>query len=179
MNIERDVLDRLEDLGLRWYLTGSWALAAYAEPRMTRAIDVVLELTPLDYESSVRPTFDGDFLVNDPIDLGGRWMGGLIHRTELVRVDLMFGRTDAWARSAMERRRSIDHRFLLRRLYPDLGRPAARRDHDPTGGSVAGRHLDQLPSAGSIARLRRLTRSGRRSQAVRQAGTHSTSAVYE
>jgi hypothetical protein len=112
VTIERDVLDRLEDMGLSWYLTGSWALAAYAEPRMTRDIDVVLEMTPSGYESKVRPTFDGDFLVNDPIDLGGRWMGGLIHRTELVRVDLVFGRTDGWARSAMERRQSVDHPTL-------------------------------------------------------------------
>ena len=112
MTLERDVLDRLEDLGLRWYVTGSWALAAYAEPRMTRDIDVVLEMTPPAYESKVRPSFDRDFLVNDPIDIGGRWMGGLIHRTELVRVDLIFGRTDAWARSAMERRRSVDHPSL-------------------------------------------------------------------
>jgi len=112
MNIERGVLDRLEQLPGRWYLTGSWALAAYAEPRMTRVIDIVVEATRTDYESRIRPTFDGDFLVNDPIDLGGRWMGGLIHRVELVRVDLMFGRTDAWARSAMDRRVRLDHPTL-------------------------------------------------------------------
>lgn len=112
MNIERDVLDRLERLGHRWYVTGSWALAAYAEPRMTRDIDVVLEATRSDYEDLVRPTFERDFLVNDPIDLGGRWMGGLIHRSELVRVDLMFGRTDRWAGSAMDRRTRLDHPTL-------------------------------------------------------------------
>lgn len=112
MNIERDVLDRLERLDGRWYLTGSWALAAYAEPRMTRDINVVLEATPIDYESRIRPAFAADFLVNDPIDLGGRWMGGLIHREELVRVDLIFGRTDAWARSAMDRRHRLDHPTL-------------------------------------------------------------------
>lgn len=109
MNIERDVLDRLEALGLPWYVTGSWALAAYAEPRMTRDIDIVLGATRRDYESLVRPSFEADFLVNDPIDLGGRWMGGLIHRTELVRVDLMFGRTDPWSVSAMARRQRLDH----------------------------------------------------------------------
>lgn len=111
--IERDVLDRLEALGLRWYVTGSWALAAYAEPRMTRDIDIVLEASRTDYDSSLRPTFESDFLVNDPIDLGGRWMGGLIHKREIVRVDLMFGRTDPWSRSAIERRRRLEH--------PDLG----------------------------------------------------------
>lgn len=112
MNIERDVLGRLERLDGRWYLTGSWALAVYAEPRMTRDIDVVVEATPADYESRIRPAFDGDFLVNDPIDLGGRWIGGLIHREELVRVDLIFGRTDTWARSAMDRRNRLDHPTL-------------------------------------------------------------------
>ncbi len=56
--------------------------------------------------------FDSDFLVNDPIDLGGRWTGGLIHRRELVRVDFMFGRTDPWARSATKRRARVDHPIL-------------------------------------------------------------------
>lgn len=108
-SIERDVLERLDLLGLRWYVTGSWALAVYAEPRMTLDIDVVIEADAAVYDGQVRPTFDPDFLVNDPIDLGGRWMGGLIHRREIVRVDLMFGRTDPWARQAMDRRRLVDH----------------------------------------------------------------------
>lgn len=111
--IERDVLERLESLGLRWYVTGSWSLGVYAEPRMTRDIDIVLDASRTDYDSAIRPAFESDFLVNDPIDLGGRWMGGLIHKREIVRVDLMIGRTDAWARSAMDRRRHVEH--------PDLG----------------------------------------------------------
>jgi hypothetical protein len=112
MSIERDALDRIDALGLPWYVTGSWALAAYAEPRMTRDIDVVLDATRTDYESRLRPSFESDFLVNDPIDLGGRWMGGLIHRTELTRIDLMFGRSDSWARSAMARRQRLEHPTL-------------------------------------------------------------------
>ncbi|HEX6399182.1 MAG TPA: hypothetical protein VF108_01765 [Actinomycetota bacterium] len=114
MTVEHDALGRIEALGSPWYVTGSWALAAYGEPRMTQDIDVVLDITRADYEGRIRPAFESDFLVNDPIDLGGRWMGGLIHRTELVRIDLMFGRGDAWARSAMARREQLDH--------PTLGR---------------------------------------------------------
>ena len=112
MTVERDALDRIESLGLPWYVTGSWALAVYAEPRMTRDIDVVLDATRADYESLLRPSFETDFLVNDPIDIGSRWMGGLIHRTELARVDLMFGRSDPWARSAMARRQRLEHPTL-------------------------------------------------------------------
>lgn len=112
MSVERDVFDRLDALGLHWYLTGSWALALYAEPRMTRDIDVVVDVRVVDYERRLRPAFDSDFLVNDPIDLGGRWIGGLIHQRELVRVDFMFGRTDPWSRSAAERRARADHPIL-------------------------------------------------------------------
>ncbi|CAN5616040.1 hypothetical protein BH20CHL7_BH20CHL7_18090 [soil metagenome] len=111
--IERDVLERLGSLGLRWYVTGSWSLGVYAEPRMTRDIDIVIDAPRPVYDTAIRPAFESDFLVNEPIDLGGRWMGGLIHKREIVRVDLMLGRTDAWARSAMERRRRVEH--------PDLG----------------------------------------------------------
>ena len=89
--------------GFGFYVTGPWALSVYAEPRMTRDLDVVIDLDAVAYERRIRPAFDDDYLVNDPIDLGGRWIGGLVHRVEIVRVDLMFGRHDAWARSAFER----------------------------------------------------------------------------
>lgn len=112
MNVEREALEHLDALGLPWYVTGSWALAAYAEPRMTRDIDVVVDASTSDYETVIRHAFERDYLVNDPIDLGGRWMGGLIHKTEITRVDLLFGRRDAWARSAMERRERIEHPTL-------------------------------------------------------------------
>lgn len=112
MSVERDVLNRLEALGIRYYVTGSWATAVYAEPRMTRDMDVVLGLAPGDYERQIRPAFEHDFLVNDAIELDGRWMGGLIHKLEIVRIDLIFGRDDPWARSAMERRRRVDHPIL-------------------------------------------------------------------
>lgn len=69
--VERDVVAKLEALGLRYYITGSWALAMYAEPRMTRDIDIVLDLERSVYDRHIRPTFDAEFVVNDPIDLGG------------------------------------------------------------------------------------------------------------
>ena len=109
VNIERDVLDRLTQLAIRFYVTGSWALSVYAEPRMTRDLDLVVDLDAVTYERMVRPEFERDYLVNDPIDVGGRWIGGLVHRVEIVRIDLMFGRQDGWARSAFERSAIVDH----------------------------------------------------------------------
>jgi hypothetical protein len=109
VNVDRDVLSRLDGLGVRWYVTGAWALGAYAEPRTTRDLDHVLELDRGGYEARIRPAFADDYLVNDPIDVGGRLIGGVVHRTEIARADLIFGRDDAWARSAMDRRRRLHH----------------------------------------------------------------------
>jgi hypothetical protein len=112
VNADRDAMQRLERLGVPYYVTGSWALAAYAEPRMTRDIDVVLEISRAEYEQRIRPAFEDDWLVNDPIDLGGRYIGGVIHRVEIARADLIFGRTDVFSRSAMDRRLRFDHPTL-------------------------------------------------------------------
>ena len=114
MSAERDVLDRLEALGIRYYVTGSWALSVYAEPRTTRDLDLVLDLDPRDYERRIRPAFEDVYLVNDAIRIGDSAIGGLIHREEIVRIDLMLGRHDAWAKAAFDRRRKVDH--------PGLGR---------------------------------------------------------
>jgi hypothetical protein len=115
---------------------------------MTRDIDLVRDIGAEEYESRIRPAFEADFLVNDPIDVGGRWMGGLIHRTEIVRADLLFGRRDAWSASAMARRRRVQH--------PTLGSAWAIAPEDLLLAKLewsGGVSELQLRDAGSIARL--------------------------
>ncbi len=76
MSVERDVLDRMERLGIRHFVTGSWALSVHAEPRMTRDLDLVLDLDPAEYDRLIRPAFEDVYLVNDVVDGGGGAMGG-------------------------------------------------------------------------------------------------------
>lgn len=116
MSTERDVLDRLDRLEIRHFVTGSWALSVHAEPRMTRDLDLVLDIESADYERRIRPAFDDAYLVNDLVEVGDRAIGGLVHTTEIVRVDLIIGRRDAWSRRAFERSQVVDH--------PGLGRTA-------------------------------------------------------
>ena len=42
----RYVVDTLETLGIRYFITGSHAAMQYGEPRLTNDIDVVVELAP-------------------------------------------------------------------------------------------------------------------------------------
>ena len=48
-----DVTDRLESAGFEYMLTGSVAMNYYSQPRMTRDIDLGIELREGDVESVV------------------------------------------------------------------------------------------------------------------------------
>ena len=61
--VERDVLGRLDRMGVGYYITGSEALSVWAEPRQTMDIDIVTDL-PIDrYEAVIRPAFEDADLV--------------------------------------------------------------------------------------------------------------------
>jgi hypothetical protein len=112
VNIERDVLDRLERAGVEYYITGSEALSVWAEPRQTIDIDLVTDLPNERYDAVIRPAFEDDYLVNDLIVVDGHGYGSVIHRTEVRKADLVMRRDDAWGRSAFERRRRLEDPIL-------------------------------------------------------------------
>jgi hypothetical protein len=89
VNVERDVLDRLEGAGVSYYITGSEALAVWAEPRQTLDIDIVTNLKIESYEEVIRPAFDDAYLVGDLVVVGDRGYGSVIHRTEIRKADLI------------------------------------------------------------------------------------------
>jgi hypothetical protein len=62
LDIVRDVSSRLERGGLAYMLTGSMAMNYYAQPRMTRGIDLVVALAPKDTDTVVR-LFTPDYYV--------------------------------------------------------------------------------------------------------------------
>jgi mRNA degradation ribonuclease J1/J2 len=63
LNIVRDVSARLEQGEFAYMLTGSMAMNYYAQPRMTRHIDIVIALAPQDTEIIVR-LFMPDYYVS-------------------------------------------------------------------------------------------------------------------
>ncbi len=63
-----DVVSRLESTGFDYMLTGSVAMNYYAEPRMTRDIDIVVALAVTDAEKVVE-IFEGDYYLSTEPDL--------------------------------------------------------------------------------------------------------------
>jgi hypothetical protein len=104
----RDVLDRLEALGLRWYITGSEAGACYGVLRQTFDTDIVLDLTPGHF-SEIAAAFEADHAIADEIPCGDFSMASVISRATAEKADLILRRSSPWTEDTMTRRVRIDH----------------------------------------------------------------------
>jgi hypothetical protein len=63
LDILREVSERLESAGIAFMLTGSVAMNYYAQPRMTRDIDLVAALGEADVEAFVQ-LFEADYYLD-------------------------------------------------------------------------------------------------------------------
>jgi hypothetical protein len=101
------VVARLESAGIAYMLTGSVALSFYAEPRMTRDIDLVVDLAPGD-ERRVVQLFEPDYYISEEAvrsAIADRRIFNLFDNLRLVKIDLVVRREDEFRRHEFERRR--------------------------------------------------------------------------
>lgn len=91
VDIVRDISARFERAQVSYMLTGSMAMNYYAQPRMTRDIDVVIEITPEDVER-VMALFRPDYYVSEQNirdSLTHESSFNLIHLESVIKVDCM------------------------------------------------------------------------------------------
>ncbi|MGH8705163.1 MAG: hypothetical protein ACREUO_07080 [Burkholderiales bacterium] len=106
LEVLRDVVARLEGAGIAYMLTGSVAMAVYAEPRMTRDIDIVVELAQGDAPRMVE-LFSPDYYVSSEAvesAVATRGLFNLFHLARLVKVDLIVRKDDEFQRQEFSRR---------------------------------------------------------------------------
>jgi len=113
MSEELDVLflvaDRLDAARIPYMVSGSMAMNVYAEPRMTRDIDIVVEIRSADIDVIVA-AFEHDFycdrdMIRQAIDHRG--MFNLLHSATVVKVDLIVRKDVPYRRLEFDRRRPI------------------------------------------------------------------------
>lgn len=90
-------------------LTGSMAMNYHAQPRMTRAIDLVVALSAADADTVVR-TFTGDYYVS-PVavadSIAQQSLFNLIHEESVIKVDCIVRKDSPYRRTEFERRERI------------------------------------------------------------------------
>ncbi len=105
-----EIARRLERAGIPYMVTGSVALAAYAVPRMTRDIDVVVEMGPADSDRLVAQFAEDCFIEPDAVRRAAetRDMFNVIHNTWITKADFIVRKDEPYRRAEFGRRRRIE-----------------------------------------------------------------------
>jgi len=109
IDIVRDVSRRFEQAGIAYMLTGSMAMNYYAQPRMTRDIDVVIAIGPQDV-GRVAALFRPDYYVSEENireSLAHESIFNLIHQESVIKVDCIIRQSSDYRRVEFERRERI------------------------------------------------------------------------
>jgi hypothetical protein len=113
MTTELDVLglvsDRLSASSVPFMLTGSFALAYYATPRMTRDLDIVVALNERDVEMLVA-AFASDFYIDADAArtaILSETMFNLMHLESGVKVDLIVRKSAEFRQVEFARRQPV------------------------------------------------------------------------
>jgi len=110
LDVLRDVSGRLQGAGIPYMLTGSLAMSYYAEPRMTRDIDLVVELGRRDVERVVSLFAPDYYLSAEAVSeaIRNASMFNLVHVESVVKVDLVIRKDSAYRKHEFTRRREIE-----------------------------------------------------------------------
>ena len=109
LDIVRDVSKRLEDVGIDYMLTGSIAMNYYAEPRMTRDIDLVIALCPED-SGRVVQIFNHDYYISREAvesSIKHQSLFNLIHNESVIKVDCIVRKQSGFRLNEFERRKRV------------------------------------------------------------------------
>ena len=109
LDVLRDVSLRLESVGISFMLTGSTAMNYYAQPRMTRDIDLVVEIAT-DQTDVFVALFEEDYYVDRRAvakATAQRSMFNLIHNNTIVKLDCIVLKDDEYRREEFARRKRI------------------------------------------------------------------------
>jgi hypothetical protein len=109
LNILKIVTARLEQAGIAYMISGSIAINYYAQPRLTRDIDIVIELLPRQVDQVVK-LFSADFYLDEEMIYAAILPPGLfniIHLESLVKIDLIVRKTTTYRQVEFARRRLV------------------------------------------------------------------------
>lgn len=109
LDVLRDVSQRLTAGGITFMLTGSMAMNYYAQPRMTRDIDLVVKLAS-EQVDLLLSLLEADYYVDRYMvarAIVERSIFNLIHNETIIKLDCIILKSDQYRQEEFARRRLI------------------------------------------------------------------------
>ena len=109
LEILKIVVERLEQTRVPYFISGSMAANYYTVPRMTRDIDIVLELKPAHLKLFIE-NFRNDFYVEEESikeEVNRRGMFNLIHKEYAFKVDFIIRKETGFQDACFQRCREV------------------------------------------------------------------------
>lgn len=109
IDVLKDVAAKLAQAGLAYMLTGSMAMNYYAQPRMTRDIDIVIELKRSDVHKIVK-LFSTEYYVSpEAVEyaVDHEFIFNIIHSESIIKVDFIVRKVDDYRLVEFSRRRKL------------------------------------------------------------------------
>ena len=113
-DVLEDVSGKLISAGIPFMVTGSMAMNYYAQPRMTRDIDIVISLKSRDVENLFL-LFEKDYYISkeaiyDSLERGS--MFNIIHDRSVIKVDFILLKDQEYRHIEFQRRKKITIRHF-------------------------------------------------------------------
>lgn len=109
LEVLKIVAGRLNKAKIPYMISGSIAANYYTIPRMTRDIDIVIELKEDAIDTFVA-LFEGDFYVNGELianEVTRRGMFNLIHNRYVIKIDFILKKSSAYQNAEFSNRKQV------------------------------------------------------------------------
>ena len=103
------IASRLDSVDIPYMMTGSMAMAVYSVPRMTRDVDLVVEIKPVDVDKIVDLFSEDCYIDRDSVRqaVDAHSMFNIIHNQWVVKADFIIRKDEEYRREEFARRQKI------------------------------------------------------------------------
>jgi hypothetical protein len=110
LEVLRDVASRMDQAGVPYMVSGSLAMNYYAQPRMTRDIDLVVEMQRGSVARLQKVLGEDYYFSTDAATaaLARRTMFNLIHQRHLIKLDCIVRKDTEYRKLEFSRRRKVE-----------------------------------------------------------------------
>lgn len=104
-----DVVNKLNSLNVNYMLTGSLAMNYYAEPRMTRDLDFIIDINEKDIDKFINNFKEDYYISKDAIAKALHYNSffNIIHIQAVIKVDFLIRKKEEYRKNEFDRRQII------------------------------------------------------------------------